>query len=446
MPRPSLDDVLGSGDEFGLLDVDVRPVASGGGEAAQVLTELQHFVSVNGKPPSIEPGTPIAERLLATKAKRLSGDPAIGALLMPIEPQPPASIDDILDDDLLADDAIFNLTHVQPREVQDQPDYIGSRKPCADFERFRALFDAVATDLAAARRETRKFAREQEIDAGQFFIQKGMVAYVAEAGDVFQDRLGNRNRRLRVIYDNGTESDPLLRSFASLLYNDENGRRITDPVAGPLFAEEPGQSDVQTGHIYVARTLSKDPHLKRNVDEALKVEGLEYNARNETYHVVEVLHDKIGVKRISDSVENPLEGLRLATHPGCHLFRPKELGMPDEAEPHKLDALVEALGAETVDYPGKLDCCGSSMYTPDGGFTLKVARRKLRAVREGGLDGVVTICPHCFSMLDTAQDGLEGLKVPVIHYTQLLGLAMGIKTTRLGLQFNVSPVEQIYRL
>jgi hypothetical protein len=271
MPRPSLDDVLGSGDEFGLLDVDARPVASGGGEAAQVLTELQHFVAGNGRPPSIEPGTPIAERLLATKAKRLSGDPAIGALLMPIEPQPPASIDDILDDDLLADDDIFNLTHVQPREVQDQPDYIGSRKPCAEFERFRPLFDAVAADLSAARRETRKFAREQEIDAGQFFIQKGMVAYVAEAGDIFQDRLGNRNRRLRVIYDNGTESDPLLRSFASLLYNDENGRRITDPVAGPLFAEELDQSDVQTGHIYVARTLSKEPHISQFSGKILKI-------------------------------------------------------------------------------------------------------------------------------------------------------------------------------
>ena len=96
-----------------------------------------------------------------------------------------------------------------------------------------------------------------------------------------------------------------------------------------------------------------------------------------------------------------------------------------------------------------LDCCGSSMYTPDEGSTLKVARRKLRSVREGGLDGVVTICPHCFRMLDTAQDessGRERLRVPVIHYTQLLGLAMGVSTMRLGLQFNVSPVEQIYRL
>lgn len=271
MPRPSLDDVLGSDDEFGLLAVEARPIAAVGGETGQVLGELERFVTANGRPPSSEPGTPIAERILATKAKRLSGNPEIGALLLPAEPVPPASVDDIFDDDLLADDAIFNLTHVQPREVQDQPDYIGSRKPCADFDRFRPLFEAVATDLGAGRRETRPFAREQEIDVGQFFIQKGMMAYVAEAGETFQDRLGNRNRRLRVIYDNGTESDPLLRSFASLLYNDENGRRITDPVAGPLFTAEPDEGDVQTGHIYVARTLSKDEHIAAHAPRLLKI-------------------------------------------------------------------------------------------------------------------------------------------------------------------------------
>ena len=202
----------------------------------------------------------------------------------------------------------------------------------------------------------------------------------------------------------------------------------------------------------VRKALSRDPQLKSHVDEALSVEGLEYHAKNETYHVVEVLHDKIGVERISDSVVKPLENLRFATQPGCHLFRPKELHMPDEAEPHKLDALVEALGAKTVDYPGKLDCCGSSIYASDEVSTLKVAGKKLRSVKESGLDGIVTICPHCFRMLDASQGGMraasgdERLRVPVIHYTQLLGLAMGINTTKLGLQFNMSPVELVYGL
>jgi T5orf172 domain len=246
MPRLRIEDVLADADEFGLLAVETRATTAVGGEVGQVLGELERFIAVNGRPPSSDAGTPIAERILATKAKRLSGDPAIGALLLPVEPIPPNSVDDILGDDLLDDDPIFNLTHVQPREVQDQPDYIGSRKPCTDFDRFRPLFEIVATDLGAGRREARKFAREQEIDAGQFFIQ-------------------------RVIYDNGTESDPLLRSFASLLYNDDNGRRITDPVAGPLFTAEPDEGDVQTGHIYVARTLSKDQHIAQHSGRMVKI-------------------------------------------------------------------------------------------------------------------------------------------------------------------------------
>lgn len=271
MPRLKIEDVLSGNDEFGLLAADPRPVTSATSETGQVHGALDCFVAANGRPPSSEPGAPIAERILATKAKRLSTNAAIGALLQRVEPKPPASIDDILGDDLLEDDEIFNLTHVQPREVHDQPDYIGSRKPCADFDRFRPQLEAVVTDLGAGRREARKFAREQEIDAGQFFIQKGMIAFIADAGEVFQDRLGNRNRRLRVIYDNGTESDPLLRSFASLLYNDENGRRITDPVAGPLFTAEPDEADVQTGHIYVARTLSKVEHIAAHASTMFKI-------------------------------------------------------------------------------------------------------------------------------------------------------------------------------
>jgi hypothetical protein len=271
VPRPSLNDVLGGDDAFGLLEVDMRPSTSSGGETAQVLGEIEQFVANHRRPPSGEPGTPIAERILATKAKRLSSEPAIGALLQLKEPEPPATVDEILDDELLDDDPIFSLTHVPPREVQDQPEYIGSRKPCDNFEKYRPLFEAVMADLGAKRREARKFANEQEIDAGQFFIQKGMIAYIAEAGETFQDRLGNRNRRLRVVYDNGTESDPLLRSFASLLYNDENGRRITDPIAGPLFSAEPDEGDVQTGHIYVARTLSKEDHIARYAQQMLKI-------------------------------------------------------------------------------------------------------------------------------------------------------------------------------
>jgi heterodisulfide reductase subunit B len=199
----------------------------------------------------------------------------------------------------------------------------------------------------------------------------------------------------------------------------------------------------------VEKALSDDPQLKKLVNESLQHEDLEYNAKNTAFHIVEVLYDKIGLKRISDAVVKPLEHLKFATHPGCHLFRPKELPMPDFEEPHKLDELVRALGADTFDYPHKLDCCGSALYSLNQESSLKMVENKLKSVNECGLDGIVTLCPHCFRMLDAGQKKImkasrdEELSVPVIHYTQLLGLAMGISQSKLGLQFNLSPVEKI---
>lgn len=272
MARPTLDEVLAEADPFGLLDVAPPLVAGAGGQDAQILAELRGFIERHGRPPRIDADAPFQERLLATHAKRLAAkDPAVGALLVDLPAEPPKTIDEIADDEMRADDDIFDLKHVAPRTVLEQPEYVGSRRPCEEFEEFRPLFEAAVADLSAKRREARKFAREQEIDAGQFFILKGMMAYVAEAGEPFQDRLGNRNRRLRVIFDNGTEGDPLLRSFASLLYNDEQGRRITDPVAGPLFRLEPQDGDMQTGHIYAARTLSTAAHIAEHAPRMLKI-------------------------------------------------------------------------------------------------------------------------------------------------------------------------------
>ncbi|MGB7408237.1 MAG: GIY-YIG nuclease family protein [Pontixanthobacter sp.] len=272
MARATLDDVLGGEDAFGLLDVAPAATRSEHGEAGEVFQAVEAFIEAHGRPPDLEAQRDFTERLLATKARRVANNDAqMGALLQPVEDSPPVAIDDILDDAMLDDDPIFTLRNVSTRKAVDAPDYIAGRKSCSDFDTFRPLFEAAAADLTARRRMARPFAREQEIDAGQFFIVRGQTAYVAEAGEPFRDSTGDNNRRLRVIYDNGTEGDPLLRSFASALYNDENGRRITDPVAGPLFKPELEEADVQTGHVYVARTLSNDPAIVPQADRIIKI-------------------------------------------------------------------------------------------------------------------------------------------------------------------------------
>lgn len=201
----------------------------------------------------------------------------------------------------------------------------------------------------------------------------------------------------------------------------------------------------------IKKQLSEDPLMKKIIDDALKLEELEYKDNIEIKHIVNVLHDDIGIKRISELVIKPLTNYRFATQPGCHLFRPREFNTSEVAEHQKLDRLVKALGADVIDYPERLDCCGSSMYSKDDELTFEVPFRKIRSIKTN-VDAVVTVCPHCYKTLNVAQlekkytSSSKEKRVPVIPYTQLLGIAMGIDDMKLGLQYNISPVDLFYQI
>lgn len=196
--------------------------------------------------------------------------------------------------------------------------------------------------------------------------------------------------------------------------------------------------------------MEKDAFLKDIINKTLSAEGLEYRGERGIVHLLEVLYDIIGVKKIAETVVKPFTKLRIASHPGCHAFRPSDLKRPDESEnPKKLDELIWALGAETYDYPERLDCCGSSTYLTDEEASLKIAGTKLKAVRDNGFDGLVTTCPHCFKAFDSKQHEIQSLlgeemsSVPVFYYTQLLGLALNIAPEKLGIHLNASAVESL---
>ncbi len=192
----------------------------------------------------------------------------------------------------------------------------------------------------------------------------------------------------------------------------------------------------------VKRQLYSDHLTRKNINEALKLENLSYHDESDVHHIIEVLHDEIGLDKISDSVVKPLKNYRFVTQSGCHLFRPKRLNMPDEGDPKKLDNLVKALGAEILDYPEKLQCCGASMYSKEDVSAQAVAQRKIKSIKALGVDAIVTTCPHCYNTLDASQrsnrhPSSEAPMVPVVHYTQLLGLALGVKRARLGLDLKI---------
>ena len=112
---------------------------------------------------------------------------------------------------------------------------------------------------------------KSEIEPDRYFIVYGQVAYVAEKGEVFTNDQGRRDARLRVIFDNGTESNMLMRSLQRSLHKDEAGRRITDPVAGPLFSDELTENDEASGTIYVLRSKSDHPVVAANRDVLHKI-------------------------------------------------------------------------------------------------------------------------------------------------------------------------------
>ena len=164
--------------------------------------------------------------------------------------------------------ALTTLKHVKPRAVAEE---IANRTACKEFERFKPLFAQVQKDLEKGVRKTRRFQTDAEINSGDFFILCGQKAYMAGVGEEFRTEQDRINARLRVIFDNGTESNNLLRSFQRALYKDETGRRITEPNAGPLFEEPTNPEGTESGTIYVLRSLSDHPQIAEHRDVIHKI-------------------------------------------------------------------------------------------------------------------------------------------------------------------------------
>lgn len=197
------------------------------------------------------------------------------------------------------------------------------------------------------------------------------------------------------------------------------------------------------------RFIERNDENCKKITCLLREEGLEYSPSIEIWHVIDLLHDLVGVDRIKKSVTKPLKGLTLTSHPGCQILRYTDLGRIDDAEnPRKLDELIEAVGAESRDYMEKLDCCGSALMYAHRNSALSLAGSKLKAIQNLAVDGLVVSCPDCGTMFDFKQNeaaATVGMKplLPVVYYTQLLGLALGIEPNKLGLQLSQSPIDHL---
>jgi len=184
----------------------------------------------------------------------------------------------------------------------------------------------------------------------------------------------------------------------------------------------------------------KDLSKRDEVNAILRELGHEYKGNVQVKHLVRVLYEDIGVEKIRELVEKPFKNLKVATHYGCHLVRPSEiLKFDDPDNPRSLDELVEATGAISVVYPNKMECCGLPVLAVREELAYRIASDKLKAMREAGAEALITVCPFCYLHFENTQVMLEvpeEEQVPVIHYPQLLGLAMGLEPDDVGLYEN----------
>ncbi len=274
MSELDLDDLRAELDDY------AQPQKTGGRTAREEriiagFEDIQRFAEAHGRAPQHGEGRDIFERLYAVRLDRLRALEECRSLLAPLDRQgllaggatvaaaPAEAMDD---DELLAElegaagsSDITELRHVRTSADKHAAEEIANRQRCEDFDRFKPLFQQVQQDIANGIRQTRPFELKAEIRPGTWFIVGGQKAYVAEMGEVFSNAQGRTDARLRVIFDNGTESNLLMRSLQRALHKDEAGRRITDPVAGPLFAGESAEGDQASGTIYVLRSKSDNP-------------------------------------------------------------------------------------------------------------------------------------------------------------------------------------------
>jgi len=249
--------------------------------------EIQRFTEGNGRPPQHGEDRDIFERLYAVRLDRIRDQEECRALVEPSDhqgllnaPDMAAPVDtEALDDDALLAELgveadtpeITQLKHVRSSAEKKAAEEVANREKCEDFETFKPLFEHVQKELDSGLRETRPFEMKAEIEKGRFFIVGGQKAYVAEKGETILTDQGRTDARLRVIFDNGTESNMLIRSLQRALNKDGAGRRITEPTAGPLFSDHAIDGDEASGTIYVLRSKSDHPLVAQNRDLVHKI-------------------------------------------------------------------------------------------------------------------------------------------------------------------------------
>jgi heterodisulfide reductase subunit B2 len=193
--------------------------------------------------------------------------------------------------------------------------------------------------------------------------------------------------------------------------------------------------------------LKEYPALKDKVDRSLAAGDLKYNNTLRVRHTLDILTTDIGYEAIKAKVKKPLEGLKVAPYYGCQVVRP-DFGFDHTENPKSLDKLIASLGGEPTPFPLKTRCCGGSLIISEEAIALDLTRQLLESASSHGAECLVTVCPLCQTNLDAYQSRVNkkfktNYKLPILFFTQLMGIAFGLGEQELGLKKSIVSSEKV---
>ena len=332
--------------------------------------EIGRFVQEHGRRPEHGESRDIFERLYAVRLDQIRKSGECREVLKGMGPhglldavaEIPSSVvrEEASDAELLealgvdSGGDVTELVHVRSREEIKAAEEVAQRNPCKDFEEFRPIFEKVQRELGSGLRQTLKYKDNAEVNVGDIFILDGQKVLVAGKGELFTNYYGRPDSRLRVIFDNSTESDLLVRSLQRALNKDKVSRRITEPDMGPLFSDEEEEGDQQTGYIYILRSKSEHPFVAehRSVVHKIGVTGGDVKARiatakkDPTYLLADV--EVVATFKLSNINRKKLEALLHRFFGSARLDLELKDRFGSQVEPKEwflvpLDAIEEAI-------------------------------------------------------------------------------------------------------
>jgi len=202
-------------------------------------------------------------------------------------------------------------------------------------------------------------------------------------------------------------------------------------------------------YVFLSRTnqyLAQYPKVKKSVDEALAAGGLEYHGKVKVRKVLDVYVHDVGFDAIASKVKKNLEGLKVACYYGCQEVRPI-FGRDHPENPKYMDKLVKALGAEAINFPLKSSCCGGSLIISEEDASLELIKKLLDSAISNGAEVMVTGCPLCQLNVDAYQSMVNrkyktDYHLPILFFTQLMGVAFGLEEKELGLKTSIVPAKK----